>query len=135
MSELDEAALSSFGFDESQLEIARALEPRSYVTVPLAARDEVFGSITLVTAESGRRLGADDLVLAQELAPPRRGGDRQRAPVRRRRSGVAAPRGRSRRSATASSSSTADGVIRLWNAAATTITGVAEQDALGRPDR
>ena len=54
VSEVDEAALRAFGFDEREIEIAHALEPRSYVTVPLIARNEVFGSISLVTAESGR---------------------------------------------------------------------------------
>ena len=68
VAEVDEQALASFGFDARELEIARALGPRSYVTVPLIARGEVFGSITLVTAESGRIYGEDDLALAQELA-------------------------------------------------------------------
>ena len=66
--DVDEKVLATFDFDERQLEIARALAPRSYVTVPLIARGEVFGSISLVTAESGRVYGEDDVTLAQELA-------------------------------------------------------------------
>ncbi len=66
--EVDETALATFEFDERQLEIARALAPRSYVTVPLIARGEVFGTISLVTAESGRTYDEDDVTLAQELA-------------------------------------------------------------------
>ena len=66
--EVDEAALATFDFDERQLEIARALAPRSYVTVPLIARGEVFGTIRLVTAESGRSTARTDVSLAQELA-------------------------------------------------------------------
>ena len=66
--DIDDETLASFGFDERQLEIARALAPRSYVTVPLMARDEVFGSISFVTAESERRYDERDLALAEELA-------------------------------------------------------------------
>ncbi len=66
--EIDERALASFRFNDDQLEIARTLAPKSYVTVPLIARGEVIGSVTLVTAESGRVYGDEDAALAQELA-------------------------------------------------------------------
>ena len=100
VTEIDERALAAFRFDESQLEIARALAPRSYVTVPLTARGEVFGSITLVTAESGRVYGEEDAALAAGARPPRGGGDRQRAPLRgvgAAQPGGARARGRRRR--------------------------------------
>ena len=42
--------------------------PKSYVCVPLIARDRTFGAITLITAESGRQYDAADLELAEELA-------------------------------------------------------------------
>ena len=45
------------------------LEFTSYVTVPLRLRDEqVLGTVTLVSAGSGRRFSEKDLVLAEQLA-------------------------------------------------------------------
>jgi len=41
---------------------------KSYVVVPLVARGRTLGAITLVSAESGRRYGTDELALAEELA-------------------------------------------------------------------
>ena len=75
------------------------------MTVPLTARGEVIGSITLVTAESGRVYGEEDAALAQELARHAAAAiDNARlyAEVERR----SQRRACSRRSATASSSST-----------------------------
>jgi PAS domain S-box-containing protein len=130
--DLDDAALASFDFDERQLEIARTLAPRSYVTVPLVAREEVLGLISLATAESQRRYDESDVTLAQELA---------------RHAAVAIDNARlyteaERRSRAARALEAVGdgvvlvdrgGVIRLWNAAATTITGVPEAEVLGRP--
>ncbi|HEX6911509.1 MAG TPA: ATP-binding protein [Longimicrobium sp.] len=42
--------------------------PRSAMVVPLRAGERLIGAITLVSSESGRRYGADDLELAAELA-------------------------------------------------------------------
>jgi signal transduction histidine kinase len=44
------------------------MQPRSRIVVPLAARGLTFGSITLATTRSGRRLGQADFELAEELA-------------------------------------------------------------------
>lgn len=41
---------------------------KSLMVVPLIAPAEIFGAITFVSAESGRRYGQADLVLAQDLA-------------------------------------------------------------------
>ena len=98
--EIGERELAAFRFNADQLEIARALAPRSYVTVPLAARGEVFGSVTLVTAESGRVYGDEDAATRPGARPPRRRRDRQRAAVRRvgaAQQGGARARGRRRR--------------------------------------
>ena len=129
--EIDERALAAFRFNDAQLEIARTLAPRSYVTVPLTARGEVFGSVTLVMAESGRVYGDDDAALAQELARHAAAAiDNARlyAEVERR--------SRAARALEAVGDGVVlvdrDGVIRLWNTAATTITGVPEDDTLGR---
>ena len=131
VTEIDERALASFRFDENQLEIARALAPRSYVTVPLTARGEVFGSVTLVTAESGRVYGEEDAALAQELALHAAAAiDNARLYAESER------RSRAARALEAVGDGVVlvdrAGVIRLWNTAATTITGVAEADTLGR---
>jgi PAS domain S-box-containing protein len=129
--EVDEEALASFGFDERQLEIARTLAPRSYVTVPLVARGEVFGAISLVTAESGRIYGEDDVKLAQELARHAASAiDNARLYQESERQGRAAR----------VLAAVGDGVvmvddqdvIRLWNDAAAAITGLPEGEVLGR---
>ena len=44
------------------------MRPCSMMAVPLKSSGHVIGVITLVAAESGRRYGADDLALAEELA-------------------------------------------------------------------
>jgi PAS domain S-box-containing protein len=130
--DVDDDALAAFGFDESQLEIARALAPRSYVTVPLIARDEVFGSISLVTAESERAYDEKDLALAQELARHAAAAiDNARLYAEAER------RGRAARALEAVGDGVVlvdrAGVIRLWNTAAATITGLPESEVLGRP--
>ena len=130
--DIDEEALASFGFDESQLEIARALAPRSYVTVPLVARGEVFGSISFVTAESERRYDESDLALAEELARHAAAAiDNARLYAEAER------RGRASRALEAVGDGVVlvdrEGIIRLWNTAAATITGLPESDVLGKP--
>jgi signal transduction histidine kinase/DNA-binding NarL/FixJ family response regulator len=56
------------GDDDAQRGTLARLAPRSVVSVPLVAGGQVLGGVTLVTAESGRVLDADDLALAEELA-------------------------------------------------------------------
>ena len=128
--DIDDETLASFGFDERQLEIARALAPRSYVTVPLMARDEVFGSISLVTAESERRYDERDLALAEELAR-----HAANAIDNARLYAEAERRGRAARALEAVGDGVVlvdrEGVIRLWNTAAATITGLPSPRSLG----
>jgi PAS domain S-box-containing protein len=130
--DIDDEALDSFGFDERQLEIARSLAPRSYVTVPLVARGEVFGSISLVTAESERRYDESDLALAEELAR-----HASAAIDNARLYAEAERRGRAARALEAVGDGVVlvdrEGVIRLWNTGAATITGLPESAVLGRP--
>ena len=130
--EIGERELAAFRFNADQLEIARALAPRSYVTVPLAARGEVFGSVTLVTAESGRIYGDEDAATAQELARHAAAAiDNARLYAESER------RSRAARALEAVGDGVVlvdrNGVIRLWNTAAATITGVSEAETLGRP--
>ncbi len=66
--EIPEELLIQATRDEEHLRIIRELGLRSYIVVPLIARGRTLGAITLVSAESGRRYGADDLEGAMELA-------------------------------------------------------------------
>ena len=55
--------------DPEQLTLFRALNPTSFIRVPLLARGHNVGTITLVVAaESGRRYEVEDLAFAEELA-------------------------------------------------------------------
>jgi len=51
------------------LEVARRLEPLSYLAVPLPGMSQVLGAITLITtSKSGRRYGPGDLALVEDMA-------------------------------------------------------------------
>ncbi len=67
--DMDEEFLRSTSRDERHYGILKTLEFTSYVTVPLRLRDEqVLGTVTLVSAGSGRRFSEKDLGLAEQLA-------------------------------------------------------------------
>jgi PAS domain S-box-containing protein len=66
--EITDALLSAFARDAEHLAILRKLNLKSTMVVPLSARGRTLGAISLVSAESGRRYGPDDLALAEELA-------------------------------------------------------------------
>jgi signal transduction histidine kinase len=53
--------------DDELFEALRAFELRSQITVPIWADDTAYGTITLVSAESGRIFGEADVRLAVEL--------------------------------------------------------------------
>jgi PAS domain S-box-containing protein len=53
---------------EGLLDELSFLPMRSYMCVPLRARGRTFGAISLLSGESGRVFGPDDLELAEELA-------------------------------------------------------------------
>ena len=129
---VDDNELEASAVDELHLGLLRQLEVRSYMCVPLKARDRVLGAITLISSEPGRRFGAEDLLLAEELA---------------RRATMAIENARLFRQAEERAQAARvlatigdgvflvdrDGRIRLWNNAAERITGVAEADVLGQP--
>jgi PAS domain S-box-containing protein len=118
--------------DELHLDLLRQLGLASYMCVPLKGRDDVLGAITLVSSDPGRRFAVDDLGLAEELA---------------RRAATAIENARLYREAEARAQAArvlatiGDGVflidrggrVRLWNSAAQWITGLHEDDVLGRP--
>ncbi len=66
--ELDDAQLAALARDPEHHALLRQLRPRSSMTVPMNVRGRVLGAISIVTAESGRGLDEDDLLLAEELA-------------------------------------------------------------------
>ncbi|MBX3158021.1 MAG: GAF domain-containing protein [Deltaproteobacteria bacterium] len=65
--EVTDRDLVQIARDEEHLESLRRCGVRSLVTAPLVARDRVFGAVTLVTTESGRRYNAQDVEVAREL--------------------------------------------------------------------
>jgi serine phosphatase RsbU (regulator of sigma subunit)/PAS domain-containing protein len=54
--------------DPEHLALVRKLELRSLIIAPMTARGRTFGTLTLVSAESGRLFEAADVQLAEELA-------------------------------------------------------------------
>jgi PAS domain S-box-containing protein len=68
MADIPEALIEAAARDPEHLALIRELGLRSYIVVPLIARDRTIGAITLVHAESGRSYDAPDLQLAEELA-------------------------------------------------------------------
>src|SRR5712691_5886003 len=129
--EITEEMLRGAAEDELHLDLLQELGLSSYMCVPLKSRDAVLGAITLVVSESGRRFGAEDLSLAEELA---------------RRAATAIENARLYREAEARAQAArvlatiGDGVflvdqsgrIQLWNSAAQWITGLKERDVLGK---
>jgi signal transduction histidine kinase len=53
--------------DQEQRRVARELGLRSAMIVPLIVHKESFGALSFLAAESGRRYGPEDLILATEL--------------------------------------------------------------------
>jgi len=53
---------------EAQRQTVRALEPRSFICVPLTTSNKLLGVFTLATSSSGRRYDMADVALAADLA-------------------------------------------------------------------
>ena len=66
--EITDALLRSTIEDPELLETVHALGLASWMSVPLTVRGKTLGAITFVSAESGRRFGAADLQVAEDLA-------------------------------------------------------------------
>jgi PAS domain S-box-containing protein len=129
--EIGEELVEQAAVDEIHLGLIRQLGLRSFMSVPLRARDRTFGAVTFVAAESGRVFDEVDLGIAEELA---------------RRAAAAVDNAelyqeaQERAQASLALASIGDGVflldrdgvIRLWNRAAEAITGVAAAEAVGR---
>jgi len=129
--EISEEQLAELAQDDFHLGLVHELGVQSYMCVPLVAHGELFGVISLVSAESGRRYGPEDLALAEELA---------------RRAGIAVENARlyreveERAQAARVLETVGDGVfvvdtggvVRLWNRAAATISGISRDEIVGR---
>ncbi len=63
-----DSLLTAVARDDEHLRTIRDLGLKSFMVVPLTSRGRVFGTITFVTAESGRTYSSQDLALAEELA-------------------------------------------------------------------
>jgi PAS domain S-box-containing protein len=131
VAELTEKQLDAAAVDELHRGLLRELGPRSSIAVPLLAGDEALGVITFVQTESGRAYGDDDLALVLELA--------RRVATAMENARLYAEAERRAQAASALANvgdavvlADANGVVRLWNPAAATITGIAEAAAVGR---
>ena len=124
--------LAESAVDDLQREIVADLGLHSYLCVPLVAREQAFGAISFMQAESGRVYGEDDLALARELA--------RHAAIAIDNAQLYEQAERRAQAARALESVgdgvvliDREGVIRLWNTAAATIVGRSEADVVGRP--
>ncbi len=68
ISDISNSMLAASARDEDHLRLLRELGLRSAIIVPLRADQTVIGSMTLVSAESGRHYDARDLAVAEDLA-------------------------------------------------------------------
>ncbi len=66
--EISDDVLESVAHAPEHLELLRGLNLRSFICVPLIARNIPLGVLTLAYAESGRRYGVSDVDLARDLA-------------------------------------------------------------------
>ena len=68
VSEVTDEMVQAVAKDAEYLRIVRELGLRSYICVPMVARDRIVGALTLLaTDESGRRYGDQDLAMAELL--------------------------------------------------------------------
>jgi len=65
--EIKPELLEAANLPTDELDLVRRLEMHWYLSVPLVGRRGPIGALSLVTAESGRKLGPRDLALAEEL--------------------------------------------------------------------
>ncbi|HEY9725326.1 MAG TPA: PAS domain S-box protein, partial [Chroococcales cyanobacterium] len=66
--ELSDSLLEASAHDAEHLKLLREVGFKSAAIVPMVVGGKILGSITLVTAESGRHYDATDLALAEDLA-------------------------------------------------------------------
>ncbi len=64
---MDDETLAKSVQDANELQLLRALGPRSLMRVPLQAQDKILGMLSFVSTRSDRHYGHDDLALAEDL--------------------------------------------------------------------
>jgi PAS domain S-box-containing protein len=82
--EIPEPLIEEAAHDDEHHDILRRLGLKSYIIVPLVARGRTLGTISLVSAESGRRYGRVDRADRRASSP--------RSPRRRQRASIQGPR-------------------------------------------
>jgi PAS domain S-box-containing protein len=65
--DIQPAALAAYAQDAEHLQLLRAIGATAVIIVPMAGTTKTIGAITLVSAESARRLSPADLALAERL--------------------------------------------------------------------
>jgi PAS domain S-box-containing protein len=129
--EVGDDMLAAAARDDEHLELIRSVGMRSAMTVPVVGRTGVLGTMTFVSAETGRRYGDADLNLAQGLAQ-RAGFALENALLYEQ----AEARGHAALVLSHIEDGVflvdGDGIVRLWNAAAARLTGLAPAEMLGR---
>ncbi len=65
---LSRETVASFAQNEERLRALRAIDPKSVISVPLLAHDQLFGVIVFVSRSAFQRYGSEDLQMAQALA-------------------------------------------------------------------
>jgi PAS domain S-box-containing protein len=68
VSEVPEGFIDAVARDEHHRRLFTALDPISYIIVPLLVREKAIGTISFVSSESGRHYSTGDLEVANELA-------------------------------------------------------------------
>jgi serine phosphatase RsbU (regulator of sigma subunit) len=66
--DIDPDALARYARDDRHLQMLAAIGATAVIIVPMIGADRITGAITLVSSGLDRRLGADDLPLAERLA-------------------------------------------------------------------
>ena len=66
--EVTDEKLADVVEDEESLAFFHSVNPRSYLCVPLRSQNQTLGTLSFVLTDSGRRYGAEDLAVAEDLA-------------------------------------------------------------------
>ena len=129
--EIEESSLAAFARDEEHLRLLRELGYASSIAVPFVVGGDAVGALTLVRSKQSAPYTQDDVELAEELA---------------RRAAIALDNARLFREAEDRARAAQalefvgdgvflvdrEGLIRIWNPAAATITGLHPDAVLGR---
>jgi PAS domain S-box-containing protein len=129
--EITELMVAASARDDLHRDLLLQLGLESYMCVPLKGRERVLGAVTFISADSGRRYGAPELLFAEELAG-RVASAIENAQLYRE--------AEARAQAARVLAAIGDGVllvdragrVRLWNTAAERITGIAAEDLVAR---